>query len=82
MFLRVFFFSFFHLFGAASMAYESFQARGQIGTAAETYAAATATLDPSCIFDLRCSLWQCWILNSLIEARDGTLTLTDTMSGP
>ena len=33
---------------------------------------ATATADPSCICDLHHSLQQCWILNSLSKARDGT----------
>ena len=27
----------------------------------------TATLDPSCICDLSCSLWQCWILNHWVR---------------
>ena len=34
------------------------------------YATAIATQDQSRIFDLQCSLWQRWILNPLIEARD------------
>ena len=46
-----------------------------------TYATATATPDPSHIFDLHCFLRQCWILNPLIEARDQTHILTDTMLG-
>ena len=33
-------------------------------------ATATATLDPSHIFDLQLSSWQCRILNPLSEARD------------
>ena len=45
------------------------------------YATATATLDPSHICDLHCSLWQCLILNPLSKARDPTHILTDTMSG-
>ena len=36
------------------------------------YATATATQDPNCFCDLRHSSWQCWILNSLSEVRDGT----------
>ena len=28
--------------------------------------------------DLHCSLWQCWILNPMSEARDGTRILMDT----
>ena len=38
---------------------------------------ATAMPDLSCICDLHHSLWQCWILNSLNEARDPTHTLMD-----
>ena len=36
------------------------------------YTTATATPDPSRIFDLHQSSWQCWILNPLSEARDRT----------
>ena len=36
------------------------------------YATATATQVLSCIFDLHRSLWQCWILSPLSEARDRT----------
>ena len=32
-------------------------------------ATTTATWDPSCICELHCSSWQCWILNPLSEAR-------------
>ena len=42
------------------------------------YTTATATQDPSCIFELCCSLWQCQILNPLSRARDGTHILTET----
>ena len=42
---------------------------------------ATATLDLSHICELHRSLWQCWILKPLIEARDQTCILMDTMSG-
>ena len=41
------------------------------------YVTATATQDPSWICDLHHSLWQCWILNLLSEARDQTRTLMD-----
>ena len=34
------------------------------------YTTATATPDPSCIFDLHHNSWQCQILNPLSEARD------------
>ena len=39
------------------------------------YATATATSDPSCIFHLHHSSWQCQILNPLLEARDRTHNL-------
>ena len=42
------------------------------------YTTATATQDPSHIWDLHCSLWQCGILNLLCETRDGTHVLMDT----
>ena len=46
------------------------------------YTTATATPDPSHIYDLCHSLWQHRILNLPSEARDGTPILTETMSGP
>ena len=45
------------------------------------YAAAMATLDPSRIYDLCCTLHQCGILNPQREARDRTHILTDIMLG-
>uniref|UniRef100_A0A8D0WMK8 Retinol binding protein 7 n=1 Tax=Sus scrofa TaxID=9823 RepID=A0A8D0WMK8_PIG len=54
--------------GGCTEAYGSSQARGQVG----------AMQDPSSIFDIHHSSWQCWILNPLIEARDGTYNLTVT----
>ena len=45
------------------------------------YTTATATPDPSHIFNPSHSLQQCWILNPLSEARDRTCILTDTMLG-
>ena len=39
------------------------------------YTTATATWDPSHIYDLHSSLPQCWILNPLSEARDWTRIL-------
>ena len=33
----------------------------------QAHATAMATLDPSHIYDLHCSLWQCWILNPLSQ---------------
>ena len=38
--------------------------------------------DPSCICDLHHSLWQCWILNPLSEARDRICVLTNMDSFP
>ena len=46
------------------------------------YARATAMLDPSYIFELHCSLWQCWILNPLSEARDWTHIFMDINQVP
>ena len=43
------------------------------------YTTATAMQDPSCICDLRRSSWPCRILNRLIEARDWTHVLLDTI---
>ena len=42
------------------------------------YTIATATRDPSCIFDLYHSSWRHQILNPLSEARDRTCILMDT----
>ena len=42
------------------------------------YATATAMPDPSCTFDLHCSLWQHWILNPLSETRDQNQVFKDT----
>ena len=36
------------------------------------FTTATTTADLSCIWDLCHSVWQCWILNPLNEARDQT----------
>ena len=72
---------FFFLLMATPVAYGRFQARGQIGAAAEAYDTATGTLDPSHFCNLHCSLWQCWIPNPLSEARDRARILTNTVSG-
>ena len=56
-------------------------ARGLIGAGAEAYTTATATLDPSHIFDLHYNLWQCRIPSPLSKARDRTHILTDLLSG-
>ena len=63
---------------AAPAAYGSSQAGDQIRAAAEICTTATAAWDPSHILDLRCSLWQCQILNPLSKARDQTCVLMDT----
>ena len=42
------------------------------------YATAAALRDLSCVCDLHHSSQQCWILNPLGEARDGTCVLMDT----
>ena len=47
----------------------------------QAYTTATATPDPSRIYDLHHSLWQCWILNSLSEVGDRTHILMDTLLG-
>ena len=46
------------------------------------YTTATATPDPNCLCDLHSSLWQCWILSLLSEARDRTHILMDTSGVP
>ena len=46
------------------------------------YTTATAMRDPSWVCDLRHSSEQCWILNSLSEARDWTCVLMDTNRVP
>ena len=68
----------FFIFRATPVAYGSSQARGQIGTAPWAYTTTTATRDPSRIWELCHSLWQCQILNPLSEARDPTRILMDT----
>ena len=65
---------------ATPAAYGNSQPTGPIGATAEAYA--TAIPDPSCIFSLYHSSQQCWILNSLREARDQTHILTETNLGP
>ena len=42
------------------------------------YTTTTATPDPSHIFELYHSSWQCWIFDPLSKAREGTLILMDT----
>ena len=66
---------FFFLFMVAPVAYRASQARGRIGAAAEAYATATVTMDPSHVCNLHHSLWQHWTLNPLSEARHRTQRL-------
>ena len=76
-----FFFLIFCLFKAAPKAHGSSQARGSIGATAAghsnarsepclTYATATATKDPTHIFNLHHSSQQCWMLNPVSKTRD------------
>ena len=69
---------FIFIFRAASAAYGSSLARGQIRATAEAYATAIATQDLSCICNLCHILWQCRILNPLSKARDQTRIFMDT----
>ena len=71
----------FNFFLAAPAVYGNSWARGWTGSAAEVCAAATATLDLSRICDLHHSLWQRRIFNPLMEAKDQTCILMDTILG-
>jgi len=71
---------FIFLFIAIPMANGTFWAGVKSELQLQGYTTATATPDPSCIFDLCCNLQQCWILNPLSEARDQTHILTNPMS--
>ena len=66
------------LFRAVPEAYRSLQAGVESELQLPAYTAATAPPDLSLIRDLWHSLWQCWILNPLREARDQTRILMDT----
>ena len=80
-----FFFFFFHsffffsFFRAATALYIEIP---RLGVTSEVqlpaYTTSTSTPDLSCTWDLRCSSWQCRILNPLSEARDRTHILMDT----
>ena len=67
-----FFFFFFLLFRATPTAYVSSQARAQIG------ANITAVPDPSRVYDLHHSSWQCQIFNPLSKANFQIHVLMDT----
>ena len=60
------------------MAYGSSQAKVWLELQLPAYATAMAMLDPSCIYDLRHSLWHHWILNALSRAKDWTHVLMNT----
>ena len=74
-----FFFSFFCLFRATSMAYGSFQTKGQIGAVAASlhHSHSKVRSDLSLVCDLHCSLQQCQIPDPLREARDRTCILME-----
>ena len=65
-----------HLFRAATEAYGSPQARGQIGAvASDLHHSHSNAADLSCLCDLQYNSRQCWILNPLSKARDRTCIL-------
>ena len=69
-------FFFFGLFRAAPRAYGSFQARGWIETpAASLHHSHSDSGSKSCLWPVP---RQCWMLNPLCKARDGTCILMDT----
>ena len=70
---------FFPLFLRASpVAFGSSQAGVELELQLLFYTTAIAMLDLRCILDPGPSMWQCLILNSLMEARDQTCILMDT----
>ena len=71
-------FCFFLLFRAVPVAYGSFQAGVKSELQLLAYATATATPDPSRVWDLHHSSRQCRISDPLSEARDRTCILMDT----
>ena len=73
--VSLFFLFFLFLFRAVPL---SSQSRSRIAAAAPAYSTGTATPDLSCLCDLPHSLWQCQILNPLIEARARTRIFMDT----
>ena len=77
-FFGVFCFLFCFTFRAVPTACERSQARGRIGAPAPAYTTATATQNPSHVYDLHHSSRQCRILKPLSKARDRTCILMDT----
>ena len=60
------------------MTHGNSQARGRIGATAAGYTTATATWDPSCIYELHHSSQQRQIPDPVSEGRDGTHILMNT----
>ena len=77
-YLSIFFFFFFVFLGLYSTASGSFRLGVESELQLPAYTAAIARPDGSRIQELRCCLWQCWILNPLSETRDQTHILVDT----
>ena len=67
------------LFRPAPTAYGSSWTRGWIRAAAEACTTATATGDPSRIWNLQWSLQQCWILNPLSKVTDDTMQVLNLL---
>ena len=63
----IYLFIYIYFWGATPAAYGGSQARGQIGGVAAAYTTATATWDPSRVYDLHHSSQQNQILNPGIE---------------
>ena len=61
------------------MPYVGSQARGLIGATTAGLTTATSTQDPSCVYNLHSSSWQCRNLNPLSKDRDPTHVLMDTV---
>ena len=77
----IYLFIYFCLFRAAVVVYGSSQARCRIGVVAADFChrhSATASPNPSLIWNLHHSLWLCQILNPLSKARDWTHIFVDT----
>ena len=68
-------------FMATSAACGGSQARGRIGAVASDLCYRHSNAGSCHICSLHCSLWQCWILNPLREARERIFILKDVMSG-
>ena len=75
-----FFFFFFFFFGL--FVFPGLRHIPRLGVQSElqllAYTTATATVDPSCVFNLHHSSRQCQILNPVSEARDQTHVLMDS----